>query len=31
VQHLRENLAAGRIQLTHEEVAAITALASEDS
>jgi aryl-alcohol dehydrogenase-like predicted oxidoreductase len=31
VQHLRENLAAARIQLTHEEVAAITALASEDS
>lgn len=31
VQHLGENLAAARIQLTHEEVAAITALASEDS
>ncbi|MEN3356485.1 MAG: hypothetical protein V7637_467, partial [Mycobacteriales bacterium] len=31
VQHLRENLAAARIQLTHGEVAAITALASEDS
>lgn len=31
VQHVRENLAAARIQLTHQEVAAITALASEDS
>ncbi|HET6293287.1 MAG TPA: aldo/keto reductase [Kribbella sp.] len=31
VQHLRENLAAARIQLADEEVAAITALAPEQS
>ncbi len=31
VQHLKENLAAARIQLDDEEVAAITALASEES
>jgi hypothetical protein len=31
VQHFSENLAAARIVLTHEEVAAITALAAEDS
>ena len=31
VEHLKENLAAARIQLTGEEVTAITALASEDS
>jgi pyridoxine 4-dehydrogenase len=30
-QHLKENLAAARIQLADEEVAAITALASEES